>query len=109
VTGMLPVTMNCRFDGWIDLLGKVEDMQVDTIVPGHGAPCGKEEVRRLRVYFEAMRDRMRPLVESGATREDVVQAVDVRDAAPVPLTEAMMPQVRFDISRMFDQMKKGWV
>ena len=109
VTGMLPVTMNCRFDGWIDLLRKVEDMQVDIIVPGHGDPCGKEEVRRLRLYFEAMRDRMRPLVESGATREDVAQALDLRDASPVPLTEEMMPQVRFDVSRMFDQMKKGYV
>jgi cyclase len=109
VTGMLPVTANCRFDTWIDLLRKVEDMEVDTIVPGHGDPCGKEQVRRVRVYFEAMRDRVRPLVASGATREDVARVIDLRDASPVPLTEEMMPQVRFDVSRMFDQIKKGYL
>lgn len=109
VNGMLPVTMNCRFDTWIDLLRSVEEMEIDTIVPGHGDPCGRDQARKMRLYFEALRDRTRPLVESGATRDDAARAVDLRDISPVPATEAMLPQFRFDVSRMFDQIKKGYL
>lgn len=107
VTGILPVTANCRFGPWIEMLRRVEEMEVDTIVPGHGDIGGKELARNMRFYFEGMRDRVRSLLDDGSTMEEVLQRIDLTDCLPVPPSELLTQQVAFDISRMYDQIKKG--
>jgi len=109
VTGILPVTANCRFGPWIEMLRRVEEMEVDTIVPGHGDIGGKELTRNMRFYFEGMRDRVRSLLDVGATKEEVLQRIDLTDCLPIPPGEWVSQQVAFDISRMFDEIKKGFL
>ena len=107
VTGQLPVTANGRFGPWIALLERIEGMELDVIVPGHGEVCGKEGVSATRRYFEAMRDRVREMAGAGASREDVAQGIDLRDCLPVPVSEEATAQAAFDAARMYDQMAKG--
>ena len=106
-TGQLPVTANCRFGSWIELLGRIEGMEVDTIVPGHGDICGQEITRATRLYFEAMRDRVRNLIDAGSNKEEAVQRIDLADCLPVPPSEEVEQQVAFDTARMYDQISKG--
>ena len=109
VNGQLPITANCRFGTWIEVLRRVEEMEIDTIVPGHGDICGKEVVRNIRTYFEAMRDKVRSLLDAGATKEEVVQRINLTDCLPVPPGEEVAKQVPFDVSQMYDQISKGLV
>jgi len=109
VTGILPVTANCRFGPWIEMLRRVEEMEVDTIVPGHGDIGDKELARNMRFYFEGMRDRVRSLFNVGATKEEVLQRVDLTDCLPVPPSELLTQQVASDISLMHDQIEKGFL
>ena len=107
-TGKLPITRNCRFHSWITLLRRLEGMEIDVIVPGHGDLCGPEVLRPVRVYFETMRDRVQALLDSGAPREQAVAEVDLSDCIP-PVTagEDTTAHVAFDIGRMYDQLAKG--
>ena len=107
VTGMLPVTANCRFRPWIELLRRVEEMKIDAIVPVPGEVSGPEVARDLRLYFEGMRDRVRSLVDAGATKEEVLHRIDLTDCLPLPLEEEVGLQVAADVSLMYDQIKKG--
>lgn len=107
VAGQLPVTANCRFGPWIEVLRHVEEMEIDTIVPGHGDICGKEVARNMRLYFEAMRDQVRSFLDVGATREEILQGIDLTDCLPVPPSEVVTEQVAFDVSLMYNQIKKG--
>jgi cyclase len=109
VTGIFPVTANCRFGPWIEMLRRVEEMEVDTIVPGHGDIGGKELARNMRFYFEGMRDRVRSLFNIGATKEEVLQRIDLTDCLPVPPSELLTQQVASDVSRMHDQIEKGFL
>lgn len=106
-TGLLPVTANCRYGPWIELLRSIEDMEIDTIVPGHGDIGGKEIARNLRLYFDGMRDRVRSLLDVGATKEEVLERVDLTDCLPVEPNEWVTPQVAGDVALMYDQIKKG--
>ena len=108
-TGQFPATANCRFRPWIEMLRRIEEMEIDTIVPGHGDICGKEATRNIRSYFEAMRDQVRSLLDIGATSEEVLQRIDLTDCLPVAPSEGVTQQVAFDISLMCDQIKKGLV
>ena len=108
VNGILLVTANCRFGSWIEMLRRVEEMEIDTIVPGHGDTCGKEVARNICSYFETMRDRVRGLIDAGATKDEAVQRIDMTDCLPVPPGEGVAQQVAFDIARMYDQIQKGF-
>ena len=109
VNGIRPVTANCRFGSWIDMLRRVQEMKPDTIVPGHGEICGLEVAQKLRTYFETMRDRVRSLVTAGVSKEEAIRRVDVTDCLPVAPGEGAPQQVAFDIARMYDQINQGFV
>ncbi len=109
VAGQLPCTANCRFGVWIEVLRCLEGMDIDTIVPGHGDICGKEVARNIRTYFEAIRDQARSLIDAGATKKTVLRKVNFTNYLPVPPSDEVNQQVAFDISLMYDQIKKGLV
>jgi len=59
-------------DHWIDSFKKILAMDVDTIVPGHGPICNKEEVQKYLEFFEGVRREMRRLISEGASVEEAV-------------------------------------
>lgn len=102
--GMPFVTPYSRFDEWIAALRRIEAMDVDKIVPGHGEICGKETVRATRIYFETMRDRVQAMLKQDASKEEVVTKINVDDVLPVPFSEALKPQVQSTINMMYDEI-----
>lgn len=59
-------------DTWIEAFKRMLAMDVETIVPGHGPLCGKEEVRTQLAWFEAVREEMKRLISGGASEEEAV-------------------------------------
>lgn len=108
VTGQMPTTANCRFGAWIEMLRRVDQMEIDAIVPGHGEVCGKDTIRRLLSYFETMRARVRGFVDAGTPKEEVVQKADLSDCLPVPSSAVAAQRAASDISLMYDQIKQGF-
>ena len=54
------------FDGWIAAVEELQGRDVDTIFPGHGAPCGKDVLPGMLDYLRFTKG----LFESGATPDD---------------------------------------
>jgi glyoxylase-like metal-dependent hydrolase (beta-lactamase superfamily II) len=57
-------------DEWIDSLKQVEQLDFDTLVPGHGKVGAKEHVQRFRGYLEDLRVAVLEQVQKGANLEE---------------------------------------
>ena len=66
--GMPFVAPYSRFGEWIEALKRIETMDVDRIVPGHGGICSLEDVRRTRIFFETACERLQNLIRIGASQ-----------------------------------------
>src|SRR4051812_37211304 len=53
--GRFPWLGDCDLDGWIGCLDRVLTLDIDTIVPGHGALSTLKEVADFRDLLKAMR------------------------------------------------------
>ena len=60
-------------DSWIYAFKMILDMDVETIIPGHGPLCDKSEIKIQLEWFEAVRDEMKRLIAEGAPIEDAVK------------------------------------
>jgi len=60
---------------WIDSLQRVEAMDFDVLVPGHGPLGRKEHVRMFREYMEELRDEVLRHAREGKSVDEVKQLV----------------------------------
>jgi glyoxylase-like metal-dependent hydrolase (beta-lactamase superfamily II) len=62
-------------DDWIESLKRVEQLDFDTLVPGHGKIGRKEHVRLFRGYLEDLRAAVLEQIKKGATLDEAKQRV----------------------------------
>jgi len=62
---------------WIESLKQVEQLDFETLVPGHGKVGKKEHVRQFRGYLEDLRAAVEEQVRKGATVEEVKKTVQL--------------------------------
>jgi len=62
-------------DDWIESLKRIEQLDFDTLVPGHGKVGRKEHVRMFRGYLEDLRAAVLEQVSKGASLNDAKKAV----------------------------------
>jgi glyoxylase-like metal-dependent hydrolase (beta-lactamase superfamily II) len=56
---------------WVWALKTWEDMDIDTVVPGHGGTVDLSYVARVRVFFEEMLEALRSLKEEGVPLDEI--------------------------------------
>ncbi len=66
---------------WIKAFEKILKMSVDTIVPGHGPLCDKEEIRIQLAYFKQLETWIQARLVEGLSLEAVQKE---KDSAPAP-------------------------
>ncbi|HEU5407707.1 MAG TPA: MBL fold metallo-hydrolase [Nitrospira sp.] len=64
-------------DDWIESLKRVERLDFETLVPGHGKIGKKEHVRQFRGYLEDLRAAVEEQVRKGASVEEVKKTVQL--------------------------------
>jgi len=64
-------------DDWIESLKRVEQLDFDRLVPGHGKIGKKEDVRMFRGYLEDLRTAVLEQLQKGASLEDAKKAVQL--------------------------------
>lgn len=104
--GMPFIAPYSRFGEWIDALKRIEGMEIDRIVPGHGEVCGMEDVHRTRIFFETARDRVQKLIKAGATKQESVQKIDLKDVLPVLDSPIVRQQVQTMVGMMWEEMNE---
>jgi cyclase len=93
---------------WIEALKWMKDLDIDTIIPGHGELCGKEELDRLIEYLSRLWFLTEDLVKKGMDRESVVEEsrnrmFDFFDVEPEMVDEATF-LFNGGASRLYDEI-----
>jgi len=63
---------------WIEVLGRLEALEPEVVVPGHGEVGGPELIREVRSYLEDVRGRVRDAAEAGASLDEITAALEPR-------------------------------
>jgi len=63
-------------DLWIRAFEHIIELDIDQIIPGHGAICVKSEIRIQLDWFKAVRETMKTLIVEGASIEEAVIYLD---------------------------------
>jgi len=98
------------FFDWTRTLDGALSLDFETVIPGHGAVSTREDVIRFRSDLETMRTRLTGLVRGGASREQLVNILEVDygwRATNCPLTPPTAGCLQFQQSgAMYAELKK---
>lgn len=64
-------------ENWIKILGEVEKMDVETIIPGHGEIGDKGFLRAQAEYLKALRNEVKKLIDEGLSLEDALKKAEL--------------------------------
>jgi glyoxylase-like metal-dependent hydrolase (beta-lactamase superfamily II) len=106
VAGMPLVTPNSSFREWMDLLRSIQNMDITTIIPGHGIMCDKDTANKTLIYFETISNRVENLVKAGVGKEEIIDEIDLTDCLPVPMGETNAQSITLTITMLYDQLVK---
>ncbi|MFX1319831.1 MAG: MBL fold metallo-hydrolase [Promethearchaeota archaeon] len=70
---------------WIQVLEEILEMDIETIVPGHGPLCNKAEIRLHLAYFKALEQWICNKIKLGATHTEVQQDKETGPTPPYQL------------------------
>jgi phosphoglycerate dehydrogenase-like enzyme/glyoxylase-like metal-dependent hydrolase (beta-lactamase superfamily II) len=62
---------------WIRCLEKMQQLDVQTVLPGHGLPLGKELLEKQKRYFVELRRVVKKGIDDGKELEDIVKSIDL--------------------------------
>jgi cyclase len=105
VQGM-PIMVESVPDAWLDSLKRLQQMEVDRVVPGHGDVGDKAY---LQVMYDNVRyclDSVRAAIDKGWSLEEAQEKVTFADRfPPVDPTDAMAPIRREGIAHLYEVLK----
>ncbi len=67
---------------WVKSLKKIEALDIDFIVPGHGEICDLREARRFRLFLQKCLDMVREAIKKGMTKEQAAKSLSFEDLRP---------------------------
>ena len=74
---MTPLAFEGHIGGWIRVCDKVDGLDVETIVPGHGPVGGKDDLREMRGYLESIHEQARAAFDAGRSQEEATEEIDL--------------------------------
>src|SRR5262249_2622900 len=77
VNGAFNYTGHSDTASWIRVMERAKQLDVKLILPGHGAPAGKDLLDRQRRYFVELGEQVRQGIEAGKAFADITFAIDI--------------------------------
>jgi cyclase len=68
---------NTDYDKWLSVLEKLADLDIKTVIPGHGNPGTVETLKQQRFYLKDMLDQVREGIKAGKTKQQLVKEIDL--------------------------------
>lgn len=106
VNGQRPFLGQANTASWLETLERIRAMEVEVIIPGHGAPCGKEALEGLANYIREVRHQVAAAIAKGLSKEEAIQAVDLLSWFPLDTARGREERqsYRAGISRIYEEM-----
>lgn len=94
---------------WLETLRKIEALDVDLIVPGHGDVCGKPYLRELSDFIQEWIEAVRGATNRGLSKEEVTHSISFLDRYPMnPGRDYFGPELqRMNAARLYDVLTQG--
>ncbi len=67
---------------WVESLRKIEDMDVDFVVPGHGEVSDRSQVREFRLFIQECIDMVKEAVKQGMSKEEAADRISFEALYP---------------------------
>jgi cyclase len=83
----MPFAAAGKVSGWLQVLDRVKELDIELIVPGHGPVGGKQELEDEREYFEFVMEQARRYFGEGLPVERAAEEIDLGAYADWPESE----------------------
>jgi cyclase len=94
-----PLGIEGHIGGWVGVCDRVDAMEVDTIVPGHGPAGGKAELREMRGYLSTIHEQARAAFDAGRSPQEATSGVDLGSYASWPEPE----RLALNVARLYQE------
>jgi cyclase len=105
VQGM-PIFFQAVPDQWLDSLEKLQKLDVEKVVPGHGGVGGKELLRTMRDNVKYCVEAVKAAIKKGWSSEETQEKVTFADRFPPGPDDRMAMMRRGGIARLYEVLKK---
>ena len=103
-SGIQPSLAHCCPVEWLESLKKIEAMDVDVVVPGHGEVGDKRLVREVTQFMQECIDAVRKAISQGMSKEEAANRISFEE-----VRTALHPgpgQQRSNVLRMYEMLSK---
>ena len=80
--GTQPSLAYCLPLDWVESLKKIEALDIDVVVPGHGEICDKSEVREFRLFIQQCIDMVADAIKKGMSKEETTSKISFEELYP---------------------------
>ncbi len=92
---------------WLESLKRLEKLDVDFLVPGHGEVCDKSYLPDMRSHIQAWIDAVSTAIKRGLTLEEAQETLSMVDRYPgLPEDEHIKRFQSMNIARLYEVLKK---
>lgn len=96
--GRFPWLGDCDLEGWVEQLGRILTMDIQTVVPGHGPVATLKEVAEFRELLVDLRDVVRGGIRAGCSEEAAADELELPRYAAMPRYREWM---RFNVRAIY--------
>ncbi len=92
---------------WLDSLKRIQELEADVLVPGHGIICDRSYIQEMSDIIQAWIDAVTAAINQGMSLEEAQDKVSLLDQYPMgPGMEPMAQMVqRMSIARLYEVLK----
>jgi cyclase len=107
VVQAMPILFQALPDAWLKSLKKLEKLEVDTIVPGHGGVCDKAQLKVMADNIKYMVGEVKAAIAKGWSLKEIQEKVTFAERfPPIGPAEAMAPMRHGTIAHLYEVLKK---
>jgi cyclase len=94
VVQRMPIFLGSLPYAWLDSLNRLEKLDVDIIVPGHGNTCDKTYLPQMRDAVRYCLDSVKSAVNKGMSLEEILEKVTFADRYPASMKDKQADEMR---------------
>ena len=93
---------------WLDSLKRIQELDTDVLVPGHGSICDRSYIPEMSTIIQAWIDTVTAAIEQGISLEEAQSKISIPDPYPMEAGQEHMAQEvpRRNWARMYELLKK---
>lgn len=93
---------------WLESLRKIEELDVDTLIPGHGDVCDKSYIPEMASFIQDWIEAVRGAIRQGMSKEEAMDNISFLERYPMGQgLDAMGPGLqRMNVSNLYDRLSR---